>query len=313
MRRLLLISLLTFSLSLPAPIQRREPTCAETFEHFLHELAKAQTEIGHSFQDLKSRLPDALYNFGTSRNSKGGEVSPVSPDGFPAILETGEPRAKITVKAYKDFSLVRVNGVVVTGGGDPRTLRKFAVGKDVKQDELFKAALYDLNLNEADLAKMKTVPVLSVAEGFGPLVPTLAQQGFAIRGLDTWYHNEGLKENPTQSKVLGKMQEFDSQWGDKLIAGSVFNIPVANESLGVVLARRLLNNLSVRDNLRAIDEMVRVIQVGGEIRIYGAEIRADELKMHLKKRYGDKVVVEDQYTVFGSIAQYYKIVKTAPL
>ena len=90
--------------------------------------------------------------------------------------------------------------------------------------------------------------------------------------------------------------------------------------MDVVFARRLLNNLSPSENKRALDEIVRVIKVGGEARVYGTRLTAAQVRRHLQWHYGERVTVEIEEdprpVMIGEppdpqFHTYYRIVKVA--
>jgi hypothetical protein len=239
-----------------------------------------------------------------------------SRDGFPAILDLKAPPARITVHEH---GIVRANGVTVTGGGEQLDFARFVLGKDPEPIALLRNVRDNLRLSDEELERLRPASMLSIGEGFGPLVPGLAARGHIIRGLDSWYHSDDI---PAEAGALGSsMYWFNLVNRPYLIAGSALRLPVAARSLDVVLARRLLNNLTRQENRRALDEMIRVLRVGGEARIYGTRLSAGQVRRYLKRRFGKQVtleIVEDPSpaqlgeTPAPQFHTYYRIVKVAP-
>ena len=101
-----------------------------------------------------------------------------------------------------------------------------------------------------------------MGQGYGPELGYLAQHGYHVRAVDLWYHRQDIPAG-----VGDPLIEFNRRWGKHLVPGSVFKLPFESGSIDLILANRLLNNLSSWKNTLALDEMVRVLKPGGQIRV----------------------------------------------
>lgn len=151
---------------------------------------------------------------------------------------------------------VFVNDVLVTGEG------YLYSGEEIfKVLELDNAKLSFLKKNESQ--------VLSLGEGFGSLLDRFLRHGVEAKALDLWYH---MNHYPVESFTGKKMSEFNSKYYDHLIRGSFTNIPYPNRSLDLIVASMLFNNIADRDVfIKGLEEMVRVLKVGGELRLVGLQ------------------------------------------
>lgn len=208
-------------------------------------------------------------------------------EGFQANLEIVE----LPMKSKGRAIYVKVNGVFVTGGGEKEDLFLFATERDATS-ELFNRSLKELHLEKTNLKELHEKKIASIGEGFGPLVPGMTREGLSIVGVDLWYHHPRVLEGG--EGVLKQMQLFNQLYGDNLVAGTCMALPLENESQDLVISRRLLSNLTYKENLLAVDEMVRVTKRGGEIRIFGLDLLPDELRMHLDKKYRGSVEIEQE-------------------
>ncbi|MEW6057531.1 MAG: methyltransferase domain-containing protein [Bdellovibrionota bacterium] len=199
------------------------------------------------------------------------------------------PATPVVVEANPTLG-VMLNGTWVTKDAGPR-------GFHVQESP---NPLHDLGFFQDDLYDFLNEPILSVGEGAGLVVPYLKRLGLKARGLDLWYDEaviQKLKEVDPEGKHSGYLVEYYNRHKQNLVAGSVFDIPYQNESIKLVVAKYLINNIETqRDKFRALDEMVRVLKVDGEARILQlAEPGSFDERLLVKvlsERYGGKVSVE---------------------
>ncbi|MBL6990881.1 MAG: class I SAM-dependent methyltransferase [Bacteriovoracaceae bacterium] len=165
---------------------------------------------------------------------------------------------------------VTVNKIIVTGDTIYYAL-----------PEMLKA----LKIDAKQVAHWKSnkAVVLSLGEGLSGLLPHLRSKGVDVYGLDIWYHSSDI---PTNNYVGTQMIDYLNKYGDHLIRGSSSNIPVADSSIDVIVAHKLVNNLSVEDGLATLSEIKRVLAPHGEVRIFGIlGSHKSAIKKYLKKHF----------------------------
>ncbi|MDD0853365.1 class I SAM-dependent methyltransferase [Halobacteriovorax sp. GB3] len=109
---------------------------------------------------------------------------------------------------------------------------------------------------------------LSLGEGFSGLVPFLLSQGIEVKGLDLWYH--AMDDLPANNNTVRLMREYTRNYGKHLIQGSATDIPIEDNSIDIIMAHQLLNNLDERTSREVINEAIRVIRpIEGHIRLVG--------------------------------------------
>ena len=166
---------------------------------------------------------------------------------------------------------VVANNVMVTGG------------------ELYplKVILNGLDLSDKDLVRLKGQTVLSLAEGYSDFLPHLLYMGADVYGLDIWYHQKSFPLNETGNEMRRYMQRF----GDRLIQGSAFDIPVYPDSMDLVVSHQLVNNFTfLKERLEVLKEAIRVCKVGGQVRIFGmGSGSVKEVEKYLKENYGRSI------------------------
>lgn len=163
-----------------------------------------------------------------------------------------------------------INGAVITSGSDYRLV-------DIKNN---------LRLTE-DF--MHTIPrdakVLSVGEGISELAENLRIKFPDTKALDLWYDDQDLPK---------ELAEYVASHRPYLIAGSATEMPVKSRSIDLLVSHMLINNLDGPSRLKSLDEMIRVLKVGGEARIAFASDPKSDIAGFLQKRYGNEITVSSE-------------------
>ena len=192
---------------------------------------------------------------------------------------------KVTFDIYAN-DYVMANQVPITGGF-------------VFPDHI---VLADLNLTQADLAsRFKGKSVVSVGEGVSGLLPLLLQNGVSARGLDLWYGSDNFPSN-----FSGKlMREYKEKYHDFLIPGDAQNMPFESGSVDVVLSHLLLNNIeNIEIQKKILSEIIRVLKVSGEARIYGLDTdKRKEYQNFLRQTFG--VALFSQFQIISPKYLFY--------
>ncbi len=145
---------------------------------------------------------------------------------------------------------VRANGVAVTG------------------DHIYgiESVLTNLGINNAEyLTSLEDKKVLSIGEGYSGLLPQLKDFTAEMTAVDIWYHSNSYPDNES-----GKlMREYVEQHGRNLVQADAASAPFEGESFDLILSHMLVNNLDVFKNKDVVKEAIRILNRGGEIRIYG--------------------------------------------
>ncbi len=147
---------------------------------------------------------------------------------------------------------ISANGVLVTGE------QTWALS------ELFKNMAIDNNVIE--IWAQSHALILSLGEGTSNLVPTLVQRGVNAYGLDVCYSIAIDFPNTPRGE---EMKNYLILNRSRLIIGDARYLPYEAETLDVVVSHKLVNNLHIADTLDIITEILRVLKIGGEARIYG--------------------------------------------
>lgn len=149
---------------------------------------------------------------------------------------------------------VYINDVLVTGEGYLYS-----------QEEVFNV----LGLDEAKLRKLRAegAKVLSLGEGFGSLLDRFLRSRVEAKAMDLWYHLDGY---PMDNFAGKKMFNFNQKYHEHLIRGSFDAIPYSDRSLDLIVASMLFNNIADKDLfVKGVEEIIRVLKVGGEVRLLG--------------------------------------------
>ncbi len=150
--------------------------------------------------------------------------------------------------------------------------------------------LESLKLSEEKLETMVGKKLLSLGEGYSDLVPYLEWYGVDAAGLDIWYHSSNYPENH-----LGRlMSGYNEKFGKILIRGDARDTHLPSDSYDYVVSTNLIDNLKdFDDKLKVLDEVIRLLKVGGEGRILGFEQRQEENLLRLQSLgYGNQILTE---------------------
>jgi len=167
----------------------------------------------------------------------------------PTSTAEGCHAASKTLFATHEGMAVTVNEVLVTG----------------EYIYPLKVVLKNLKITNESLLTLKSKKIVSVAEGVSGLLPYLLSQGLDAKGLDIWYHTEGIPHN----EVGQLMSDYVSQYGAHLIKGDATEMPLSSNSHDLVLSHQFVNNVESNVVNKFLGECVRVLKVGGEARVYG--------------------------------------------
>ena len=110
--------------------------------------------------------------------------------------------------------------------------------------------------------------VVSLGEGMSELLPFLIATGAHVRAVDLWYHSELLDQGPFSNSALAAMADFQRRYRPYLIRANALHTGLPEESQSVVLSNLLANNLHINEQLRLVQEAIRLLRVGGNARIY---------------------------------------------
>jgi hypothetical protein len=179
-------------------------------------------------------------------------------------------RLEVRFDAFPEAGMVMADRITVTGG----------------ENYGLTQVLKNLGLpNKKDLAKLSGQRIVSLGEGMSPLVPNLRQAGARAFGVDLWYGSKAIPDTPFGRKMKAHFQNHKKV----LIQASADKLPFKDRSVDMILSHALFNNIIERPFKEAIiREALRVLWVGGELRILGitqATLMAD----HLQEKYGHKV------------------------
>lgn len=183
---------------------------------------------------------------------------------------------------------IRVDGILVTG----------------EDSYPLDSVLKNLGLGSEVLASLRGKKTLTVAEGYNELLPYFLDRGLAIEALDVWYHRQDIPQN-----LAGRrMTQFSRRYGELLIQGSAFAMPIEDGQYDLLLSHRFINNLGLEQTEMFLRETFRVLRAGGQARIYGAgAARRDWIVQTMREIYGIQVQLESRevrslsYTADGQV------------
>ena len=138
------------------------------------------------------------------------------------------------------------------------------------------AVLKHLDLNEEWLlhAGQKGIKLLSLGEGYSPLLPYLRERDIEAYGVDLTYGR--LSEIPDNAGKA-KLVEYIKKWGRFLFPTAPDQLPFANETFDALLSHQVFNNPMPEDVIeKMMNESMRVLKPGGELRIVGLNSAALE-------------------------------------
>ena len=185
---------------------------------------------------------------------------------------------------YKKNGEITVDNVVVTGNTAISILRSLSLGPE------------DL----ARWAEQKSL-VISVAEGTSELLPKLLEKGVNAYGLDLWY--DPNLEFP--DSIIGEeMRSYLAKYQNHLIRADARQLPYFDNTVDVVLSHKLVNNQEISEALRFVAEALRVVKIGGEVRIYGfSGLNSHLLEVYLNKNFPAE---KNNYLISGGLFVYRK-------
>ncbi len=150
-----------------------------------------------------------------------------------------------------------------------------------------KVVMGNLGITELDVQKTyRNKKVLTIGEGVSELLPFFLAQGVAARGLDVWYHNDGFDDN-----YSGKiMRKYVRKYGAHLIQGDAKKIPLRSGSIDKVFSHLLVNNVEHDEQVAIVEEVIRILKVGGEARLFGfGDDGAELIQDYISAEAGEKV------------------------
>lgn len=122
----------------------------------------------------------------------------------------------------------------------------------------------NLGLDSRSPELMNVGVVLIVGEGRSGLGSRLSQLGYNVLETDVWY---GADADQLVKLGAVKEAEFIRTHRAHLKAADVTALPFQTESVETILSHQVLNNLDEKKQDLGLQEMVRVLKPGGEIRI----------------------------------------------
>lgn len=182
-------------------------------------------------------------------------------------------------------------------------------GKDHYSMEV---VLHNLGLTNYISKISKAVKIISVGEGMSELAPNLANEGFNIWGVDIWYEAKNLPKSAEESrkKTMDGDDAYEYVTENRAIlqAADATSLPYQSGSIDLVLSHQLINNLKDKNAFLAIQEMVRIVKKGGQVRIafhdpyerFNLFIKLLEAVPWLRI---EKIVTGVQATRFGDISE----------
>jgi hypothetical protein len=106
---------------------------------------------------------------------------------------------------------------------------------------------------------------LLVAMSYTRLLPILIEKGKSVKALDIWYNQE---EFP-RGTIGDNMRAFNNNYRAHLVGASALHIPMSRESVGHIWSYRLVSAQTPEFQTAFLREAIRVVKVGGEVRING--------------------------------------------
>ncbi len=156
----------------------------------------------------------------------------------PLLQSLFQEKNDLRVGYNAEADMVEVNGKPVTTGKHYPT-------------EVIKK---HLQLDDKDFFNKTT---LSIGEGLSDFVPTLVRRGHEAYGLDFWYDAD-LEPYPKLKRHVDENRaNLIASSAEKIPLGEMFDLVVAHQSF-----------VYLENPYRALQEALRVLKPGGEIRIY---------------------------------------------
>lgn len=126
-----------------------------------------------------------------------------------------------------------------------------------------------LGLSDSEARRFAGKKIISVGEGKSPLLPFLIGLSFETRAVDLWY-DKPAELNQTQGGR--SLLAYAEQFGGFLIAADATNIPIASDSVDLVVSHHLVNNFDletgdfdIEKTVETYKEALRITKVGGEV------------------------------------------------
>jgi SAM-dependent methyltransferase len=139
----------------------------------------------------------------------------------------------------------------------------------------------NLGFDATTLFGLQGAKVLSVGEGTSCLLPFLLDRGIDARGLDTVYHSDDSAERHPG------LVAYVKKYGDRLIKGDGRHIPLADNSVDVVVSHMVVNNVSFEDQTAMVKEAMRVAKK--QARIFGFDNDdGNRIAGFLSSNYGEQ-------------------------
>ncbi len=184
------------------------------------------------------------------------------------FLQAENVRVKIEMPTN---GAVLVNGVAVTGD--------FVFPLDFVIKNLGLVGIEDLNAYQGR-------SIISLGEGTSGLLPYLLNKGISARGIDLWYHAEGIPNN-----LIGNiMRSYGDLYGERLIQADARRTLLEDASVDVVLSHMLVNNVNLVRRKSILREVVRILKPGGEARIFGFDEEETLSIAHfLEMQFADRI------------------------
>lgn len=170
----------------------------------------------------------------------------------------------------------------------------FTVKTEFKAVSTPSDALARKHLNLSSQA-LKGKKVLSLGEGYSGFTPFLRNQGIEAYGLDLWY---AADTSQIKDAIGGEfMHAYREAHGDYLIAGDATNLrsvrgkgitSIEDNTFDMVTSHMMIGYLTEAAQFQMIQEAIRVVKPGGEVRIAFFEgdfslERFNEVKGQLEK------------------------------
>jgi len=130
----------------------------------------------------------------------------------------------------------------------------------------YESALTSLQISESQIQNWRTnkASILSLGEGASEFIPRLVAMGMQRAvGVDLWYHPEVQFPNNEEGQNLKAYYEKNKS---HLLQADARHLPLATESVDLIVSKKLMNNLHIADIADIIIESVRVLKLGGEMK-----------------------------------------------
>ena len=127
---------------------------------------------------------------------------------------------------------------------------------------------------------------LLVAMSYTRILPILIDKGSAVKALDIWYNQPAI---PSGDPIGNNMKAFNTLYSEHLIGASALHMPLRDESVKNVWSYRLVSAQTRTFQKQFLSEVLRVLEVGGEARIYGFDKADNNTNIRFLKKYGNSI------------------------